>query len=393
MTALERWDPPVPLLTAHHASHRSLLSRIPAHLTASDRRPDAIFVLAYRRDGCYGQILEVAAQVGCPVILLCSGGVSADSLVDALGPLARVALIAVDFPAGYQYPDIRLGTSLSIGSRYRSVDVSEKRNVALLIARLLRWKLVMFLEDDVYGVDVEEIQRACRALDTSSDGLTAVGWALTDFDDNSVVCHARRLSGQPQDTFIGSGALLISCTERMPFFPRVYNEDWLFFFPLILAGGLAMGGEVRQLAYEPFRPRRARFEEFGDVLAEGLYALLHMPATARAEMIEDRNYWAGVLRSRIEMIRHTEALLKLRMQAPVPDSEGRRRLQDACESLRIARGMHRESWAGQLTDFVGRWLQDVEVWFGLLGGLDAVTDVGSAFEWLKLPAPIIREPG
>ena len=60
----------------------------------------------------------------------------------------------------------------------------------------------------------------------------------------------------------------------MPFFPEQYNEDWFFFSRLTARRDLAHVGYATQAPYDPFAdPVRAQQEEFGDLLAEGLYAL------------------------------------------------------------------------------------------------------------------------
>jgi hypothetical protein len=63
--------------------------------------------------------------------------------------------------------------------------------------------------------------------------------------------------------------------ERLPFFPDVYNEDWFSFIDHVAGGRLARVGNASQDEFNPFRdPTRAAREEFGDLLAEGLYALI-----------------------------------------------------------------------------------------------------------------------
>ena len=56
------------------------------------------------------------------------------------------------------------------------------------------------------------------------------------------------------------------------------------------------GLEVTQLQYDPFaKPRRAAWQEFGDVLAEGLYTLVHL-----GRPVEDAtaDYWGRFLEVR-----------------------------------------------------------------------------------------------
>jgi hypothetical protein len=75
----------------------------------------------------------------------------------------------------------------------------------------------------------------------------------------------------------------------LPFFPDIYNEDWLFFVEHAAKGELPCVGHARQLEYEPFSdPQRAVREEFGDLLAEGLYALI---GTGERLSRATQSYW------------------------------------------------------------------------------------------------------
>ena len=106
----------------------------------------------------------------------------------------------------------------------RKTDVSTKRNLALVLSHALRWKRVVFLDDDIRVPDPSDLSKAVGLLDSHS----AVGLAIGGFPDNSMVCHAFRQAGGWQDTFIGGGALAVGIKDNRSFFPNVYNEDWFF---------------------------------------------------------------------------------------------------------------------------------------------------------------------
>ena len=120
---------------------------------------------------------------------------------------------------------------------------------------------------------------------------------VTDFPDNSVVCHAHRETGGSQDTFVSGSALAVNSWTETGFFPEVYNEDWLFFYDNARARRLGWSGaNAAQLPYDPFdQPERTKRQEFGDVLAEGLYALLDEGA---GETQADHDYWNFFLDAR-----------------------------------------------------------------------------------------------
>ena len=134
----------------------------------------------------------------------------------------------------------------------RKTDVSTKRNLALVLSHALRWKRVVFLDDDIRVPNPGDLSKAVGLLDSHS----AVGLAIGGFPDNSMVCHAFRQAGGWQQTFIGGGALAVGVKRNRSFFPNVYNEDWFF----VLEAGkrlqsVATVGQVFQNPYDPYRVR------------------------------------------------------------------------------------------------------------------------------------------
>ena len=83
--------------------------------------------------------------------------------------------------------------------------------------------------------------------------------------------------GEHQGVFVSGSVLAVDCRVPFGFFPDLYNEDWLFFYRDAAEERLATSGSLaEQLPYDPFAdPQRAAGQEFGDVIAEGIYALLH----------------------------------------------------------------------------------------------------------------------
>ena len=112
-------------------------------------------------------------------------------------------------------------------------------------------------------------------------------------------------TGRPAPSRMSSladSALAVSSPEATSFFPDIYNEDWLFFYDDARARRLGWSGRnATQLHYDPFgQPRRAERQEFGDALAEGLYALLHLGAGAADATCD---YWDHFLAARLAISR------------------------------------------------------------------------------------------
>lgn len=101
-------------------------------------------------------------------------------------------------------------------------DVSMKRNIGLVLARLLGWTRLMFLDDDIYGVDQQHVAALAAALEGHSVSALIPKW----YPDNSVVCHAHRLGGGQQDVFAGASGIGVRCDrDDLAFFPNLYSAS------------------------------------------------------------------------------------------------------------------------------------------------------------------------
>jgi len=130
----------------------------------------------------------------------------------------------------------------------------------------------MFLDDDIIGITTDHVVRVAHHLDNNR----YAGLKTLAFADNSVVCHANRLAGREQGIFVSGAALGVNTAGDRPLdvFPDIYNEDWFALSGEAQTTGVAHVGNVGQLEFNPFEDAgRATAEEFGDLLAEGLYAL------------------------------------------------------------------------------------------------------------------------
>ena len=282
----------------HHGSHNGLLW-LPDSASSVRRPLDAIIVPTVRRPSCLTVAADLAVLLGCTLVTLHSGKLT------TAGKARRdlrddVDLLAIDVPreGRLQLPRWRTSRLLEGTAFSRRSDLSSKRNVGLLLSRMLGWKRVLYLDDDITGLISDDVERASGMLDVHN----AVGLKVGGFPDHSVVCHAYREAGGPQQAFIGGGAMVVHAERSTSFFPDIYNDDW--FFLLDGKRGLqpvAAAGQVTQEPYDPFRtPDRARAEELGDVLAEGLYWLLDQ---GRSVADADRGHWEVFLAKREQFIR------------------------------------------------------------------------------------------
>jgi hypothetical protein len=281
----------------HHGDHGGLLWQ--ADEATQQAKVDAIIVPTVRKLKYLKEAARAAHYLGCPLVTLHTPGRTSASEADVyFGSSLDLIAIDVPEPAHLRLPVLETSRLLAGTIFERRTDVSTKRNLGLLLSHMLRWKRVVFLDDDILVPNPADLSRAVSLLDIHS----AVGLNIGGFPDNSMVCHAFREAGGRQRTFIGGGALAVDVKRNRSFFPNVYNEDWFF----VLDAGkrlqpVATVGRVLQDPYDPYLPERARAEELGDVLAEGTFWLLDQDRSASDG---DIAYWRDFLTKRKRFIRH-----------------------------------------------------------------------------------------
>jgi hypothetical protein len=265
----------------------------------------------------------------------------------------------------------------------RRGDLSPKRNLGLLLSRMLGWNRVLYLDDDISGLRPDDIRQASGMLDVHN----AVGLKVGGFPDHSVVCHAYRSAGGDQQAFIGGGAMAVHAQRNTSFFPDIYNDDW--FFLLDGKRGLqpvAAAGQVTQEPYDPFRtPDRARAEELGDVLAEGLYWLLDQGGSVADA---DREHWEAFLANRKQFI---ERVISMMMSSEIEIAEKKRRefaLKGSLDSLSLITPRLCQM-------YLQAWTDDRERWQEHLDRVPKATSRRQALNWLTIdgsPWPKAQRP-
>lgn len=355
--------------TVHRASHHGLLRDFDV---GPPRPVDAIIVPAGRTAEHLRPAAQLAIELGCVLLVMFSPG-RADpgefaTLAAQAWPALRREFVAV--PNDLSHPLLPASASASADRDWRHGALSTKRNLALMIARMVGWHTVFLVDDDIVGLDATLVLDAASRLGPAA----AIGLRVGDFPDNSVVCHAHRLSGGEQDVFVGAAALVLDTAQPFGFFPNVYNEDWLFLYDAVAEGRVGRIHEATQLPYLPFENgARARAEEFGEVIAEGLMSALRDPAGARPPL--DEAYWAEFLTARNDFV--AAAVLRL---DEMPGLDARR----AVRSLRVAQYRARSITARACTQYVHTWRADLLVWRETLAALSPVDDVKAAARHLGL---------
>ncbi|MFD0203026.1 MULTISPECIES: hypothetical protein [Saccharothrix] len=311
---------------------------------------DAIIVPTARTPTYLEHVVALAAHHRCALVVLCSRRASA-AAATALAARAGVEVIAVDTaeaPADL-LPPFRTTAMLRGGRFDRRTDTSFKRNLGLLLASVSGWERVVYVDDDVVIPQPDDLGVAAGLL----DAFTGVGLSVGGYPDNSVVCHAYREAGGDQDTFIGTGALAVGRESFTSFFPDIYNEDWFFLLGETGLAPSAVTGEALQKPYDPYRDTmRARTEELGDCLAEGLFGLLD---AGRGLAEAGVGYWRWFLGRRRRFIDEVIAMVC----DTQPDGPAKARM---IAALKAAGGRNRLIEPQLCVDYLTAWRADRQVW-------------------------------
>lgn len=347
-------------------------------------RPDAIIVPAARPASALAGLIELAAELETALVVLCSRQAKVDQVAERLRRVNRSRGLVVHVGNDYKLPVPEFETSLSefIKVSYgRTSDLSLKRNFGLLLARRLGWRKTVFIDDDI-TVSAPDVARLAHQLDDHP----FAGMVCHDFPDNSVVCHARTLAQLPQDQFVTGAVLGVNCSDHLPlpFFPDIYNEDWFAFGEAAARHRLTKTGEAHQASYEPFATStRACYEEFGDLLAEGLYWLMQQlgPDYSFRQIthLASKEYWSTFIHVRLETLRESKTLLGGFMKRGSYSDE----VPAAIRSLQSAedRYTYNPITADACVDFLKAWQSDVEKW-GKCSRVITTGTISDAMSWL-----------
>jgi hypothetical protein len=191
----------------------------------------------------------------------------------------------------------------------------------------------------------------------------------------------------------------VDCQRNTAFFPNLYNEDWLFFYDHAASRKLGSSGrKVTQLRYNPFADaQRAAWQEFGDILAEGLYALLDR---GQDWQYATDGYWRNFLDARRRFLEEIAA------RADTAKSDIKDIKEQLLSSVEMALKCSVSIGPGLLERYVLLWRQDLRSWrqriagIGLMPSLDAAlraldlerSDDGRAADVARHSPPALTEP-
>ena len=347
---------------------------------------DAIIVPASRPASFLQPAIDLAADLDVLLVVLCSRQTRIEQVAQRIAATPRARALLIPVPSDWThvyFPTRTSDPSFDRAKGGRDSDLSKKRNLGLLLARLHGWNKIAFVDDDITLTKTDNVARLAGQLDAHQ----VAGMVLQEFPDNSVVCHARRLARMTQDVFVSGAVLGVHCNNLpLSFFPDIYNEDWFFFARDAAQRQLRKVGQAAQEEYDPYAsPDRAQWEEFGDLLAEGLFTLFGDwdPNVPFANLLSraTETYWQQFIEARLQVVMDTETELGRLAE----EAFGDRQIYAALNSLSAARSqLTHEIDAGMCVNFVDAYREDLLQWQLISSGVNNVGSTREAMDQLEL---------
>lgn len=200
---------------------------------------------------------------------------------------------------------------------FNNWDLPLKRNFAIWHGKKIGHKTILLLDDDVrFSGHLLTLHKMMHSVHQTA--ITG-GYSIGEFDTSLTGAIAMRY-GVNRPVFFSGNCLGINLSKFSPYFPYIYNEDWLSILPAILRRDASLVGPVEQL------PRRvicakdtAEFQEFGEIIADELYS--HTGSWNKSkefisylDSLLSTSHWSSVLRDRFHWLSqmHKQAILKNR---------------------------------------------------------------------------------
>jgi hypothetical protein len=369
-----------------YPTHAGLIEPSSPPVPSAGAGLDAIIVPAARPADNLQTAVELATETGARLIVLCSFRTHANdvSALLAKNSLPNAAVVAMPRKRSkWILRDLETTRYVHNGPGKavcgtRNSDLSMKRNTGLLLARMLGWERIFFMDDDIRSVSPDTVLSTVSLLGAADGGYRTAAMSVEEYPDNSVVCHARREVGAYQGVFVSGSVLAVDCRGPFDFFPDLYNEDWLFFYRDAAEERLATPGSLaRQLPYDPFAdPQRAASQEFGDVIAEGLYALLHSGLGAEAA---DEKYWKRFLADRNRVLDDVGGRLLSLRSTMRPELRGK-----ISRATGAAQQVLWRVTAKMCAEYVAAWQRDLGRWDKVLTNLEGASSIEDALRKMGL---------
>lgn len=331
----------------------------------------------------------LAREVGARLISLCSHEAKAEQVAAVLERIGVPEYIAADIPPGYAIPGVEFlahKTIPEIAQKDPGWNLSDKRNLGQLMARLAKSERAFFQDDDLY-LHAEALGKVGLML---SD-MEIAGLRCGLYPDRSAKMHVRRMVADYHMTrrplshmkaSLVSGNTMGFNVQRLrrPFPPGVYNEDWVLQQPSIIKKQAALAEDYYyQSTYNPLAPERARQEEFGEILIAGMFHNIE-EAWVNPEQphLRDPFFWEKIIEAERELALNlldgVEAFPNKRYRTYKPDPKTRQPMpykqqEELRGSLLAGLDVNVDLEGRNFVDYHGVWREDNIQWGDMLNRL------------------------
>jgi len=178
-----------------------------------------------------------------------------------------------------------------------SWDLPLKRNFAILFSKQKSFKKILLLDDDIRFNNKSNVFSLFNTLENYwISGCNSIG----EIDTSLIGTIA---NDNPK--FFSGNCLGINLEQFIPFFPEIYNEDWLAILPAIINRKAILVGEVTQLTriisnYQ----QMASFQEFGEIIVDDIYEHISFKENQYSHITDliakfcDLSHWEKVINDR-----------------------------------------------------------------------------------------------
>ena len=132
------------------------------------------------RRHCLQPAINLAAQLGVLLVVLCSKQTRAEQVAERVSTSPGARALVVEIPEDWSHPKFPTRTSSQAfreANADRASDLSAKRNIGLLLARLHGWNKIVFVDDDVTLSRTDNVARLAGQLDS----YQVAGMIVRDF--------------------------------------------------------------------------------------------------------------------------------------------------------------------------------------------------------------------
>ncbi len=192
-------------------------------------------------------------------------------------------------------------------------DLSEKRTLAIQDAVRNRYRHILIIDDDIWPIPETHRRKFIES------GCDVGGQPPLVQPDLSAIERCDKSQHTYHETINGN-YLYLKMDRRYPFFPRIYNEDWIFLHFAVCAKTRIIFDSKNRVFQSRRTIRnsyRAYYEEFGEFIVDFLQASKNTSMRASRNIADElysnrRSYLArlGETATDTECVRSVEAALR-----------------------------------------------------------------------------------